>query len=246
MDLFGLGFLLLFGALIFVFSILYRIQKRSNLRRIPAFQQLRRAIDLAVEDGTRVHVSLGRADITGPNSAAALAALTLLHRVTQISADSDKPPVVTAGDGALAILSQDTLRSAYQSLGTLHNYSPTYGRAAGLTPFSYAAGTFPVIREENVSANLLLGTFGHELALISTAAGSKPVVTLAGSDSLPAQAILFATADEQLIGEEVYAAGAYVDGESMHIASLRAQDVIRWLLVAFILLYPILVLLNFA
>lgn len=244
MDIVGLLFLLIFGALIVVFSFVYRVQKRSNLRVIPAFQHLRRAIDLAVEDGSRVHVSIGRADITGPNSAAALVALSMLHRVTQIAADSDRPPVVTTGDGALAILAQDTLRSAFQSLGTIENYSPTYGRAAGLTPFSYAAGAFPIIRDEHVSANFLLGSFGHELAFISTAAGRKPIVTLAGADSLPAQSILYVTADDQLIGEEVYAAGAYLDAGAMHIASLRAQDVIRWLLVAFIIIYPVLALLN--
>lgn len=229
----------------FGFSFLYRIQKHAHLRGIPAFQQLRRAIDLAVEDGTRVHISIGRADITGPNNAAALVALSMLHQVTQIAADSDRPPVVTAGDGVLAILAQDTLRGAYRSLGTIENYSPTYGRVAGLTPFSYAAGTFPVIREEHVSANLLLGTFGHEVALISTAAGRRPIVTLGGSDSLPAQAVLFATADEQLIGEEVYAAGAYLGAGPMHIASLRAQDVIRWILAVFIIFYPVLVFLKF-
>ena len=54
---------------------------------------------------------------------------------------------------------------------------------------------------------------------------------MAGTDNLPAQAILYATADEQLIGEDLFAGGAYVGAGPMHIASLHAQDVIRWLLI---------------
>jgi hypothetical protein len=38
-----------------------------------------------------------------------------------------------------------------------------------------------------------------------------------------------------LIGEELYAAGAYIRAGSMHTASLHAQDVLRWLLVLSIL-----------
>ncbi|MCJ7700108.1 MAG: hypothetical protein MUO62_00870, partial [Anaerolineales bacterium] len=52
---------------------------------------------------------------------------------------------------------------------------------------------------------------------------------------IAAQSILYATADEPLIGEELYAGGAYVDAGPLHTASLRAQDVVRWLLVAVIL-----------
>jgi hypothetical protein len=59
--------------------------------------------------------------------------------------------------------------------------------------------------------------------------------SLAGTDDISAQSILYATADEPLIGEELYAGGAYIEAGPMHIASLRAQDLIRWLLVGFII-----------
>jgi len=230
-----LGFLLLFAGTMIAFSIINRRRQGANIRDIHAFSRMRRAIDLAVEDGTRMHVSLGRADITGKNSAAALVGLSMLHRITKIAADSDRPPIATSGDGGLALVSQDTLRSTYHTMGALSNYDLSAGRVTGLTPFSFAAGTIPVIREEAVSANLLIGTFGNEIALIS-GAGGRSVLTLAGTDNLPAQAILYATADEQLIGEELFAGGAYVGAGPMHIASLHAQDVIRWLLIGILII----------
>ena len=101
-----------------------------------------------------------------------------------------------------------------------------------MTPFSYAAGTIPVISDEQVSASILTGHFGPEIALIAEAADRTNGFTLAGSDSLPGQAVLFAAAQEPLIGEELYAGGAYLQSGLVHVASLRAQDVLRWLVIA--------------
>jgi hypothetical protein len=61
-------------------------------------------------------------------------------------------------------------------------------------------------------------------------------LTLAGTDNLTGQAVLYATAHEPLIGEELYAGGAYLQAGPIHTASLQAQDAIRWLLVGVILI----------
>ncbi|MBW8010208.1 MAG: hypothetical protein FVQ83_03050 [Chloroflexi bacterium] len=236
MDITGLGLVLSFFGLIVGFSFINRRRSGANLREIPAFSRLRNAIELAVEDGTRLHISIGRGDITGPQSTAAFVGLSMLKRITTVASDSDNPPIATAGDGALALLAQDTLRSTYQSLGALNNYDITQGRAAGLTPFSFAAGTLPIISDEDVSANILVGSFGTEIGLITTTGGHRQTLSLAGTDNIPAQAILYATADEQLIGEELYAGGAYVGAGPMHIASLHAQDIMRWALIAIIII----------
>jgi hypothetical protein len=47
---------------------------------------------------------------------------------------------------------------------------------------------------------------------------------------------LYAAAQEPLIGEELYAGGAYLGSGLMHLASLRTQDIFRWVIVAIILL----------
>jgi hypothetical protein len=114
-------------------------------------------------------------------------------------------------------------------------YDPTAGRLTGLTPFSYAAGALPAMRDENVSANVLIGNFGVEVALLTDAAQRKDTFSLAGSDNLAAQAVLYASAQEPLIGEEVYATGAYIGAGRLHQASLLTQDILRWLLILGIL-----------
>lgn len=234
-GLIGLAFLVIFFALMLVYTMQGRDHPRRHLRNIPAFARLRRGIGLAVEAGQRLHISLGYGGVSGVQGASALVGLSILQRVARTASISDRPPIITSGEGVLVILSQDTLRNALQSVGAENQYEPTAGQLSGLTPFSFAAGTLPVIYDQKVSINFLAGHFGDEVALITDAAERSGSLTLAGSDQIPAQAILYATAQEPLIGEELYAAGAYTQAGPMHLASLRVQDLFRWALVGIIL-----------
>jgi hypothetical protein len=213
-------------------SILRR-KSPPAVRDIPAFTRLRRAVGRVVEDGSRLHVSLGRGGLVTPQSASALAGLALLRRLAELTSGGDKPPIATSGDAALTMLSQATLQDAAEASGL--SYDPSAGRLTGLTPFSYAAGTIPSIRDENVSATVLMGNFGIEAALLTDAAERAHTFSLAGSDNLSAQAVIYATAQQPIIGEELYAAGAYVDSGPMHVASLTVQDILRWLFIAIML-----------
>jgi hypothetical protein len=220
------------AALIFFFALPTHTPTLRDLRPIPAFQRLRRAIGLAVEEGKRLHVSIGKTGILNPNAASGLAGLSTLERIARISIISDRPPVATSGDATLAILSQDTLRAAYRENNAQELYDPERGRQTGATPFSYTAGTLAVEHDEQVSATLLVGSFGPEAAFLAEASQQEEGFTLAASDSLPAQATLYATAEEPLIGEEVFAVPAYLQASNAHLASLRMMDILRWVMVA--------------
>jgi len=231
--------LVIFSGILILGLPLVRRKSRPVFRDIPAFTHLRQAIGRVVEDGSRLHVSLGRGALTTPQSASALAGLSLLRRLADLTSASDRPPVATSGDATLSILSQDTLQSAAQSAGQ-GTLDPTAARLTGVTPFSYAAGAMSVMRDENVTTNVLMGNFGLEAGLLTDAAERENAFTLTASDSLPAQAIMYASGQEPLIGEELFAAGAYVDTGPLHTYSLVVQDLLRWLIIIAILVGAIL------
>ena len=235
MNLIGLIVIILSAISLIGLSLL-KDRVKPSFRDIPAFTKLNKAIGSAVEDGTRLHFSLGNSDLVTPRSAASFAAISVLRRVSEMTSASDKPPIATSGDAALAILSQDILRTAYQIAGREQQYRVTSGRLAGLTPFSYAAGAFAPITDEDVSANILAGGFGVEVGLLTDTAERENSFTLAAADSLPAQAVLYASAQEPLIGEEFYAMGAYTQTGRAHSVSLLIQDILRWLIVLAILI----------
>ncbi len=73
-----------------------------------------------------------------------------------------------------------------------------------------------------------MGNFGVEVGLLTDAVERENSFVLAGSDNLTAQAVIYASAQEPLVGEEIFAAGAYVEPGSLHSSSLTVQDVLRW------------------
>jgi hypothetical protein len=241
-GLLGLIFVVVFLGLMITSAVLLRQREGLILREISAFARLQRAIGLAVEAGSRLHISLGRGQLISTQSAIGYVGLSILDRIARSTSISDRPPVATSGEGTLGILSQDTQRGAAKTLGV--EFDPMRGRITGLSPYSYSAGTLSLIEEEDVGANMLIGSFGSEVGLITEAAERSESMTLGGTDNLSGQAVLFASAQEPLIGEETYAGGAYLGVGPMHIASLYAQDILRWVLIGLIVIGAILNLLG--
>jgi hypothetical protein len=228
--MFALGILIL-AAILFVGLTLWRRRSPAVFRIIDAYERLNRSVGLAVENGTRLHISLGRGSLFTARGGSALAGLAMLRRLSQRTSVSDRPPVVTSGDASLAILSQDTLQSGYRAAGAEDQYRFSTGRLTGLTPFSYAAGALPTIHDEQVSANIILGDLGAEAALLAEASDRENASLIAASDNLSAQSVFYASAQDPLVGEELFAAGAYVGAGAAHDASLNVQDILRWLII---------------
>ncbi len=238
-SLIGLGLVILSAGLTIVFLLPRFRQARRVFRPISALQRLRRAIGLAVEDGTRLHVSIGKSSIFSTTNASALVGLSTLERIAQLSLVSDRPPVATSGNGTLSILSQDTLRAAYRIANVPEQYDAERGRLTGATPMSYIAGTLPVMRDERVSTNILVGNFGPEVGLLVDASDQQNAFVLATSDALATQAVLYAAAEETLIGEELFALPAYLQAGPVYQAGLRVQDVLRWVVVGLLVIAAI-------
>jgi hypothetical protein len=202
-----------------------------TLRELPALTRLYRAIGLSVEAGTRLHVALGHGNLLTASGASSLAGLAMLRHLSERTSVSDQPPVASAGDPALALLAQDTLQAGYQGAGAPELFQPTTGRLSGMGPFGFAAGSMTMIPDENVSTAILIGHFGPEAALLTESAERANAQILGASDDLSAQSVLFAAAQAPLIGEELFAAGAYLGAGPFHFASLTVQDIMRWLII---------------
>jgi hypothetical protein len=247
-EILGPAFLLVFIGLFLFFRYAQpdssEQQDQAGLHHLNAFHRLQKALGQAIENGKGIHLSSGSSGVNGARGASGLISLVMLHRIIQKSARSDQPPLATSGDGALTALSQDVLHHSYRTAGSEHSYDPLQGQVAGITGISFTAGTMLTIADRPLQANLLAGHFGSEAALIADAADRSGQMTVAGSDNLPAQAAFLAAADETLIGEELFAGGAYLQAGPAHKASLLAQDALRWLIILLVLAGVILKLLG--
>ena len=229
-DLLGIGTLVAFAVLLIVRTGT-ELRWPTTLRVLPAFDELRRAIERAVETGQRVHLSLGTGTLIGGDSGPALAGLTAMTQTAELTLEGDRPMVVSSGDGAVAAASQDALRGSLSRLGASDRFRWTRARMLGPTPFTYVATLPAMLDSERVSVHVLLGHFGAEGGLAADMGARQRSFVLAGTDAVPTQALFYATADQPLIGEETFAAGAYLGAGGMQRASLRVQDLLRLALV---------------
>ncbi len=237
-GLLGLAVLVVFAGLIGGFTIMARMRgaKPRVLRRIDAFQSLPTTVGQAVETGKRLHISLGTGSLGTADTVATIAGLTILDQISAAAVVSDRPPVVTTSDGAAMLLAQDTLRSVYARQNALSRYEPNSAQVVGLTPISFGAAQTTLPANEAVAGAVLIGSTGSEAVLLAEGGRRSGATTLAGSDNVATQALLFATADHPIIGEDLFAGGAYIGRQAEFVGSLSAQDVMRGLIIAAILI----------
>ncbi len=233
----------LVAGLIVLFSWMFR-KTKPHWREIPVIQALKKQVGLAVEDGSRLHLSIGRSDLLTPESMAAVSALSSFQKIARNTLQGDEPPVISAGDSTLAVLAQDTLKSASVPEFENPEIFILQGRLSGLTPFSYAAGLMDEITHPNVSSNVFIGHYGAEIGLLTARAEHNGQFIMAASDDLASQAVAYASVPDPLIGEELYALSAYVGDTPVHNASLRVQDLLRWFIVLALLTGAILYLVG--
>ena len=115
--------LLLFAAFLWIALTLWRRLTPASFRSIDAYERLNRSVGLAVENGSRLHISLGRGNLLTARGGSALAGLAMLRRLSERTSVSDRPPVVTSGDASLATARETLLIAALSvrdwSAGTL-------------------------------------------------------------------------------------------------------------------------------
>lgn len=210
---------------------------KFQMRRMPALEHFEVQQGMAIESGTRMHVAAGTADLTSQQAAASILGVEVMEALARNSAASDRPLLSTTSDGGVSILLQGRLRHVYKDLNLPDLYRPQLAQMTGPTPYSYAAGTLPLLHDEHVSVNVIAGQLGPEVSLIAEAGRRENAFLMGGSSEPSAQALIYAMADDPLIGEEVFAAPEYLQRDTRETAaSLKVQDVLRLGLVAMLLI----------
>lgn len=214
-----------------------RVQRGDmpDLRSIPAFDALRGLTARAIEAGRTLHVSLGLGGIIGDVTADSLAGLTVLEYLADQSAAAGVPPTVTLADPTLLPLAQDVMRRPHGADREGAARAVRHVRWIAPEPAAYAAGVMGILGGEGVDANVMIGAFGDEYLLMGEAAARREIAHVGGASDPNVLPFVFATADETLLGETMYAAGAYLSGRAWHVGSLLAQDFMRWIIVIVII-----------
>jgi hypothetical protein len=234
--------ILVSGLLLFWLTLRLRTARGPAMRELSGFATLSDQIGRAVESGRGVHFSAGRGGLVGRSNPASVAALNALDYVAESACKSDVPPLVSVGDATLLVASQDSLRGAFETAGRANDFSSDMAQfvAGESFPTAFAAGVSDMLNRGDSGSNLLFGRFGAEVAIIGEAADRADVEQVVGSDDPIATAVGVAYTDKVLIGEEMFTAGAYLQGGPPQRASVILQDIMRVIVAIAILLAAIL------
>jgi hypothetical protein len=234
---FALALLGFFLVILLLTLLLSRRRRPPMLRPIPAFDALPGQVGRAAESGQMLHLSLGTGGIGGSDTVTSLAGLSALAHLAEHGVAADTPPLVTISDPTLLPLAHNVLHQAYARRGRGEDFRWTQVRLVSPSPMAYALGTVDILRHESVLANIMLGAFGPEAGLIACADVEANLAQISGSDDPQALAILYANTDRVIVGEELYATDAYLGRAPAKLASLVAEDIVRIILILFVIIF---------
>jgi hypothetical protein len=212
-----------------------RRKRRFSFRPIAAYEQLADVAGRAIESDRPYHFSFGRSELGQESTITALASAEIAYHMTLRSAIGERVPVMTASDPLALTLVQDTLRRAYTYNLDVLPLSAARWFPPGPEGLAFAVALSALVGQEDISSNVAFGHFGAELSYVVEASVRRDLTTLAASDRLDGVAVAFVTADEPLIGEEMFAGGAYLSQEPLQRGAVLAQDILRWLVIGGIL-----------
>ncbi len=243
-DVAALILLLVFLLFFLVFTVRAKSGASFGLRPIAVYTRLQQLISQATESGRPIHVGMGSGQIGGPFTTEALMGLTVFDLVARHAAASDLPVLGSTGDPTVLATGQGVLQVARREAGYAESYT---GRDLGFyapDAMAYAVGAEQDLRRRNYLASILLGRYGTEGLWISESTGTQPMVQLGGTVDPTALALLQFSLDDTVIGEEIYAAGAYLHRPS-HLGSLATQDIVRIVLILSIIAGVIMISLGY-
>jgi len=224
----NLGILIAFAATVLVSIRRARVNPNIFLRRIPGLDAVEEAVGRATEMGRPVLYLTGSGDLGGssdPSSLATIAATVILSdvakRVATYGAELKVPhraPIVMA-------VCQEMVREAYFAAGRPDTYREDINFFITGDQFAYTAAVDGLILREQPAANFFMGYYYAESLLLAETGATTGAIQIAGTDAEHQLPFFITTCDYTLIGEELYAASAYLSREPVLVGTLRGQDI---------------------
>jgi hypothetical protein len=211
-------------------------------RPLHALDALRAALGRGAETGQPVHVSpgasaLGAGDGSRATTAELLAGLLVAQRVADEAALNGAPLLVSSGDVVAHLALRGSVRQAYQVAGQAQDYDPSRVQLlAHQDALAYATGVTTLQGRQPLEASATIGGFGQEYLLIGEDAAQRGLPQVAGSTGTDALPLMMLTTPSTLIGEEIYAAEAYLGAPGPSQARLLTQDVLRTAVIVLLVL----------
>ncbi|MCX6827941.1 MAG: hypothetical protein NT002_01465 [candidate division Zixibacteria bacterium] len=216
-----LVFVICFMAVMLFFINKARSGADLFVRKLAGIEAVDEAIGRATEMGKPILYVLGlgtAADI------ATIASFTILGRVAKKVAEYQTRLIVPCNDPIVMSVAQETVRASYMDAGRPDAYKEDMVYFVTSLQFPYVAAVNGTMLRELPATNIYMGKFYAESLLLAETGALAGSIQIAGTDEIAQIPFFVVACDYTLIGEELYAASAYLGREPVLLGSLKAQD----------------------
>jgi hypothetical protein len=179
------------------------------------------AIGRATEMGKPILYVLG---LGTADSIATIASFTILHRVAKRVAEYQTELIVPCYDPIVMTVAQEVVKGAYLDAGRPEDYKEDIVYFVTQSQFAYVAAVNGVMLRQLPATNMYLGKFYAESLILAETGAVAGSIQISGTDEIAQLPFFIVACDYTLIGEELYAASAYLGREPLLLGSLKAQD----------------------
>jgi hypothetical protein len=216
----------LIASLLFVAIVVYFItmaQKGQHLfvRRIAGLSAVEEAVGRATEMGRPILYVPGLSSIS---DVATIAALNILGQVAKKTAEYDTPLLVPNRDPVVYTVAQEVVKEAYSEIGRPDAYNHDSVFYLTDSQMGFASGVDGIMTRERPATNFFMGMFWAESLILAETGAATGAIQIAGTDAIHQLPFFITACDYTLIGEELYAASAYLARDPKLLGTLKGQD----------------------
>jgi len=235
----------LIGTALLSFILLHfinRARKDKNLfiRRIAGLDAVDEALGRATEMGRPTLYVPGTSSIA---DVATIASLNILGEVAKKTAKFGTPLIVPNTDPVVYTVAREVVKESYTTAGRPDAFTQDIVFFVTDQQFAFAAAVDGIMTREKPATNFLIGMFYAEALILAETGSGTGAVQIAGTDAVSQLPFFITACDYTLIGEELYAASAYLSREPLLLGGIKGQDYSKALIVGVIVLGTLLALL---
>ncbi len=218
---------LLVGLFVFIAFLAINIRRAHGsrdglfIRPLAGLKALDEAIGRATEMGRPVLFVPGIGDLSEVGT---LAAITISSRVARRVAELGCDLRIPCYDPVVAALVDGTTREAYREANRGDSFRPGSVYYVSATQFAYVASVTGTMLRDRPATNIFMGSFYAESLFLAETGNLTGAIQIAGCDQVTQLPFFVCACDYTLLGEELYAASAYLGREPVQLATIAAQD----------------------
>ena len=222
-----------------IFGAIFQAKKGKPLfiRKIAGLDSLDEAVGRATEMGKPVLYVPG---LSGISDIATIASMNILSQVAKKTAEYNTPIIVPNRDYIVMTVAQEVVKEAALEKGRPDYYNPDRVFYLTDSQFAYAAGVDGIMVRERPATNLFIGMFWAESLLLAETGNMTGAIQIAGTDAVTQLPFFVTSCDYTIMGEELYAASAYLSKDPLLVGGIKGQDYNKLVVLSFLIVGAIL------